>query len=291
MYSMTGYGMGEFSNEKYHVKVEMKSVNNRYCDIFIRLPKNLIALEDSVKKEIRSKVSRGKIDVFITVEELNSDSSTINVDINLAKKYYDALLSIKNNLSLEDNVKLSDIYNMQGVITTEVTEDDVDEYWVVMHKALETALDNFLNMRKTEGENIKKDIEVKLKNILSLAEEVKTLAPLSLEENTRKLKENIKNNLKDENLDIQRLTTEVAIMADKLSIDEEVTRIFLHINQFNDIISLDEPVGRKLDFLIQELNREVNTTGSKTTDIKILNNVVNLKAEIEKIREQIQNIE
>lgn len=291
MYSMTGYGMGEFSNEKYHVKVEMKSVNNRYCDIFIRLPKNLIALEDSVKKEIRSKVSRGKIDVFITVEELNSDSSTINVDINLAKKYYDALLSIKNNLSLEDNVKLSDIYNMQGVITTEVTEDDVDEYWVVMHKALETALDNFLNMRKTEGENIKKDIEVKLKNILSLAEEVKILAPLSLEENTRKLKENIKNNLKDENLDIQRLTTEVAIMADKLSIDEEVTRIFLHINQFNDIISLDEPVGRKLDFLIQELNREVNTTGSKTTDIKILNNVVNLKAEIEKIREQIQNIE
>ena len=292
MYSMTGYGMGEFSNEKYHVKVEMKSVNNRYCDIFIRLPKNLIALEDSVKKEIRSKVSRGKIDVFITVEELNSDSSTINVDINLAKKYYDALLSIKNNLSLEDNVKLSDIYNMQGVITTEVIEDDVDEYWVVMHKALETALDNFLNMRKTEGENIKKDIEVKLKNILSLAEEVKTLAPLSLEENTRKLKENIKNNLKDENLDIQRLTTEVAIMADKLSIDEEVTRIFLHINQFNDIISLDEqPVGRKLDFLIQELNREVNTTGSKTTDIKILNNVVNLKAEIEKIREQIQNIE
>lgn len=291
MYSMTGYGMGEFSNDKFHIKLEIKSVNNRYCDISIRIPKTLISLEERIKKEIRKKVSRGKIDVFVNVETLTSEASNINVDLELAEKYFNALNMLKTSLNLKDDIKLANIYNMQGVITAEASEEDVDEYWNVMDKALNDAISNFLDMRKTEGENLKADIQNKLSNILKLAEEVKEIAPLSLEDNIKRLKENIKNNLKDENLDIQRLTTEVAIMADKLSIDEEVTRLFLHIGQFKDIIEKDEPVGRKLDFLIQELNREVNTIGSKTNDIKILNNVVELKAEIEKIREQIQNIE
>lgn len=291
MYSMTGYGMGEHSNDKSHVKIEIKSVNNRYCDIAIRLPKNLIALEDRIKREIRNKVSRGKIDVFVNIDNLETNSSEIDVDIPLAKQYYNAILKLKNELNIDSKITLSDIYKMQGVITATVEEDDVEEYWEVLEVALKTAVDNFLEMRKTEGENLKLDMKDKLSNIVLSAEKIKEKAPVSLEQNTQKLKDNIKNNLRDENLDIQRLTTEVAIMCDKLSIDEEVTRIFLHISQFNDIINHNEPVGRKLDFLIQELNREVNTIGSKSTDIEILNNVVNLKSEIEKIREQIQNIE
>lgn len=291
MYSMTGYGMGEHSNEKFHVKVEIKSVNNRYCDIAIRLPKNLIALEDKIKREIRNSVSRGKIDVFINIENLESDNSEIDVDLDLAKQYFDAFTKLREKLNIKDEISLSDIYKMQGVITATAKDEDIEEYWNVLSVALNTAIKNFLEMRKVEGENLKLDIEEKLRNIKTSSEAINEKAPISLEENTNKLKENIKNNLKDENLDIQRLTTEVAIMCDKLSIDEEITRIFLHISQFNDIINLNEPVGRKLDFLIQELNREVNTVGSKSTDIEILNNVVNLKSEIEKIREQIQNIE
>lgn len=283
--------MGEHSNEKFHVKVEIKSVNNRYCDIAIRLPKNLIALEDKIKREIRNSVSRGKIDVFINIENLESDNSEIDVDLDLAKQYFDAFTKLRENLNIKDEISLSDIYKMQGVITATAKDEDIEEYWNVLSVALNTAIKNFLEMRKVEGENLKLDIEEKLRNIKKSSEAINEKAPISLEENTNKLKENIKNNLKDENLDIQRLTTEVAIMCDKLSIDEEITRIFLHISQFNDIINLNEPVGRKLDFLIQELNREVNTVGSKSTDIEILNNVVNLKSEIEKIREQIQNIE
>ena len=291
MYSMTGYGMGESSNDRFHTKIEIKSVNNRYCDIAIRLPRNLISLEEKIKREIKSKVSRGKIDVFINIESIENTSSTIDVDIPLAKQYYDALLKINKGLGLNDEVRLFDIYKMPNVITSTVEENDIEDYWKVIKEALDISIESFLDMRKIEGENIKLDIHSKLSNIISSAEIIKNRAPISLEENTRKFKENILNNLKDENLDIQRLTTEVAIICDKLSIDEEITRIFLHISQLNDIINSNEPIGRKLDFLIQELNREVNTIGSKSTDIEILNNVVNLKSEIEKIREQIQNIE
>ncbi len=291
MYSMTGYGMGESSNDRFHTKIEIKSVNNRYCDIAIRLPRNLISLEEKIKREIKSKVSRGKIDVFINIESIENTSSTIDVDIPLAKQYYEALLKLNKGLGLNDEVRLFDIYKMPNVITSTVEENDIEDYWKVIKEALDISIESFLDMRKIEGENIKLDIHSKLSNIVSSAEIIKNRAPISLEENTKKFKENISNNLKDENLDIQRLTTEVAIICDKLSIDEEITRIFLHISQLNDIINSNEPIGRKLDFLIQELNREVNTIGSKSTDIEILNNVVNLKSEIEKIREQIQNIE
>lgn len=283
--------MGESSNDRFHTKIEIKSVNNRYCDIAIRLPRNLISLEEKIKREIKSKVSRGKIDVFINIESIENTSSTIDVDIPLAKQYYEALLKLNKGLGLNDEVRLFDIYKMPNVITSTVEENDIEDYWKVIKEALDISIESFLDMRKIEGENIKLDIHSKLSNIVSSAEIIKNRAPISLEENTKKFKENISNNLKDENLDIQRLTTEVAIICDKLSIDEEITRIFLHISQLNDIINSNEPIGRKLDFLIQELNREVNTIGSKSTDIEILNNVVNLKSEIEKIREQIQNIE
>lgn len=291
MYSMTGYGMGESSNDRFHTKIEIKSVNNRYCDIAIRLPRNLISLEEKIKREIKSKVSRGKIDVFINIESIENTSSTIDVDIPLAKQYYEALLKLNKGLGLNDEVRLFDIYKMPNVITSTVEENDIEDYWKVIKEALDISIESFLDMRKIEGENIKLDIHSKLSNIVSSAEIIKNRAPISLEENTKKFKENISNNLKDENLDIQRLTTEVAIICDKLSIDEEITRLKIHTHNFNDIISQEGPIGRKLDFLIQEMNRESNTIGSKSNDIEITSAVVMLKSEIEKLREQAQNVE
>ena len=166
------------------------------------------------------------------------------MDIPLAKQYYEALLKLNKGLGLNDEVRLFDIYKMPNVITSTVEENDIEDYWKVIKEALDISIESFLDMRKIEGENIKLDIHSKLSNIVSSAEIIKNRAPISLEENTKKFKENISNNLKDENLDIQRLTTEVAIICDKLSIDEEITRIFLHISQLNDIINSNEPIGK-----------------------------------------------
>ncbi|SHH43902.1 TIGR00255 family protein [Anaerosphaera aminiphila DSM 21120] len=291
MHSMTGYGMGVYSNDEMSIKIEMKSVNNRYCDIAIRLPRNLISLEDKIKRIIKSKVNRGKVDVFINIDYINSTNVNIIVNTALAEEYYNALTKLNEQLNLNGKISLKDIYSMQGVLVNQSGEENVDEYFLLIEKALNQALDNFLNMRSIEGENLKKDFSEKIKNICEIMEVIKERAPLTLEENIKKLKDTIEQNVEVDKLDISRLSTEVAIMSDKLSIDEEITRIKLHLEQFSDIINLDGAIGRKLDFLIQELNREVNTIGSKTTDITILNSVVNLKSEIEKIREQIQNIE
>ncbi|CDZ74749.1 Hypothetical protein ING2D1G_0587 [Peptoniphilus sp. ING2-D1G] len=291
MNSMTGYGLGIGSNENVSVKVEIKSVNNRYSDINIKLPKILLYIEDKIKKYIKDKVYRGKIDVFINVDFLNIKNFKVGVNTALAKEYYEALSSIKKDLDFKEDIKLRDIYLMQGVLTNEPEEIDENIYMGVIQKALEEAVNNFIAMRNREGENIKQVFENSLDHIKKIAEFIRVKSPAVIEENTEKLKKTIKENVDEDKLDLQRLSTEVAIMCDKLSIDEEITRIFIHLGQFNDIINESGAIGRRLDFLVQELNREVNTIGSKTTDIEILNSVVDLKSEIEKLREQIQNIE
>ncbi|WP_240649016.1 YicC/YloC family endoribonuclease [Anaerosphaera multitolerans] len=288
---MTGYGMGIASNDTYSIKVEMKSVNNRYCDIAIKLPKNLLSIEDKIKRIVKQNVNRGKIDVFINVDYINSKNVKIDINSALAEEYYNVLRKLNDQFNLDSEITLRDIYLMQGVIVSKSEEENTDEYFLLIEEALNQALKGFLGMREIEGENLKKDFEEKISKVYEISEAIKLRAPIALKENTEKLRSTISQNIDAENLDLARLTTEVAIMADKLSIDEEITRIFLHLEQFNDIINLKGAVGRKLDFLIQELNREVNTIGSKTGDIEILKNVVDLKSEIEKIREQVQNIE
>lgn len=291
LYSMTGYGNNTISNEEFSVKVELKSVNNRYIDINIRLPKVLFPIEDKIRKTIRERVNRGKIDVFINLDFLNSTNTSITVDLNLAREYYKALSTIKNELEIDSSISLKDIYSFDSVLVQSSEEQDLTILENLVMESLEGALNNFLNMRKVEGDNIKKTFEERILYIKNVASILQERAPIALNQNLEKLKATINENVEAEKLDIQRLTTEIAIMADKLSIDEEITRVFIHLGQFNDIINLEEPIGRKLDFLVQELNREVNTIGSKSNDVKILNMVVELKSEIEKLREQIQNIE
>ena len=291
MNSMTGYGLGISSDDKLKVKIEIKSVNNRYCDINVRLPRTLIFIEEKIKKEIKSRVHRGKIDVFLNLDYLNISEFDVSINKVLAKQYYDALSDLKNEFEIEDKIGLRDIYSMQGVMTNISSDLDEDLYSKLIFAALNEALDNFIKMRNVEGENIKESFEEILANIRIYADKIKELAPKALEENQEKLKETISNNVDEKYLDLPRLTTELAIMADKLSIDEEITRVFSHLSQFNDIIKGKGAIGRKLDFLVQELNREINTIASKTNNIDILQIAVEAKSDIEKLREQIQNIE
>lgn len=291
MKSMTGYGLYQKSDENYNVKIEIKSVNNRYAEINIRLPKNLFAIEDKIRKFIKDTVKRGKVDVFINIEYLSQNNEDIKLNIPLAKAYMKNLLDLKEELKLKDPISLRDIYTFQGVVTSSISDEEDHELNNLIFQTLEGAVKKFDEFRKIEGENLKADLKEKIKNIKTLNDEIKDLAPISLEENIKKLKENIESQLKDQSLDKARLSTEVALMCDKLAIDEEITRIYSHIDQFNDIIKDTNPIGRKLDFLLQELNRESNTIGSKSTNTKIINTIVVLKSEIEKIREQIQNIE
>lgn len=291
MKSMTGYGLYQKSDENYNVKIEIKSVNNRYAEINIRLPKNLFAIEDKIRKFIKDTVKRGKVDVFINIEYLSQNNEDIKLNIPLAKAYMKNLLDLKEELELKDPISLRDIYTFQGVVTSSISDEEDHELNNLIFQTLEGAVKKFDEFRKIEGENLKADLKEKIKNIKTLNDEIKALAPISLEENIKKLKENIESQLKDQSLDKARLSTEVALMCDKLAIDEEITRIYSHIDQFNDIIKDTNPIGRKLDFLLQELNRESNTIGSKSTNTKIINTIVVLKSEIEKIREQIQNIE
>lgn len=291
MRSMTGYGMGQFQNENIFFKVEIKSVNSRYSEFNIRMPKTLIAFEDRVRKLLKEEISRGKVDVYINYNFLSQSDTKVVADAHLAGEYLKVFEDLRDELGLISEISLRDIYTMEGVISTISNDDDKEELWEPLKSAVTIALNQFVEARELEGAALKADFEEKLKDITDCAEFIRDKAPAVIEENTKKLRENIEKNLNKDELDLQRLTTEVAIMCDKLSIDEEIVRIFSHLLQFNDIINRYSSIGRNLDFLVQELNREVNTVGSKTGDIEILNKVVELKSHIEKLREQIQNIE
>lgn len=283
--------MGQFQNENIFFKVEIKSVNSRYSEFNIRMPKTLIAFEDRVRKLLKEEISRGKVDVYINYNFLSQSDTKVVADAHLAGEYLKAFEDLRDELGLISEISLRDIYTMEGVISTISNDDDKEELWEPLKSAVTIALNQFVEARELEGAALKADFEEKLRDITACAEFIRDKAPAVIEENTKKLRENIEKNLNKDELDLQRLTTEVAIMCDKLSIDEEIVRIFSHLLQFNDIINRYNSIGRNLDFLVQELNREVNTVGSKTGDIEILNKVVELKSHIEKLREQIQNIE
>jgi uncharacterized protein (TIGR00255 family) len=289
---MTGYGKGEASNNDFRIKVELKSVNHRYLDITVKLPRYLIYLEESIKKVVKEKLSRGKIDIFINLDYENMSSLDVKVDIPLAKSFKNALEDLRSQLGLEDAVRLNNILSIQDVIKTEKRDLDEESVWETLKSALDESLDRIISMREAEGEQLKADMLGKLDNIGRVADEIMERSPLVVDEYRKKLNERILVLVEDTTLiDQDRLAMEVAVYADKSSIDEELTRMKSHIIQFKTIIEEDSSVGRKLDFLIQEFNREVNTIGSKSSDTVLVNKVVELKSEIEKIREQVQNIE
>lgn len=290
--SMTGYGKGERSNNDFKIKAELKSVNHRYLDITVKLPRYLIYLEESIKKLVKERLGRGKVDVFINLDFESLSSLEVKVDIPLAMSFKQALSDLKEQLQLDDSIRLGNILSIPDVIRTEKRDLDEASVWETLKGALESALDQISSMREAEGLQLKLDMLAKLNVIEGIVEEVRSRSPRVVEEYKKKLNDRVQSLLEDPSvIDQDRLALEVAIYADKSSIDEELTRMISHIGQFRAIVDEEGAVGRKLDFLIQEFNREVNTMGSKSSDSIIVNKVVELKSEIEKIREQVQNIE
>lgn len=290
--SMTGYGRGDSIKDSYRIKVEIKAVNHRYNEISVRMPRHISYLEESLKKLVKEKVSRGKVDVYINLEYIKESAIEVKVDIPLAKSYKKELENLIEELNLEDTVKLNNLLNISEIVKTERKELDEDLIWDCINEAMTIALENMVLMREKEGVELKTDMISKLENIETSILSIVERSPSVVIEYKEKLKERIQD-LLDNNisLDEDKISSEVAFFADKSSIDEEIVRLKSHIKQFYNILGESDPIGRKLDFLIQELNREINTIGSKANDVIISKYVVELKSELEKVREQIQNIE
>lgn len=289
--SMTGFGKGECRSESKQVTVEIRSVNHRYTDITVKMPRDLLALEDSIRKNVQSVVSRGKVDVFVTCVDLAGSGNTVAWDPTLARSYVEALRQAAEAFDLQSDLHASDLLRMPDLFCVTKASDGVETLAALVETALEEALSRLASMREVEGAALK---EVFLGNLAvteALYEEVVKRAPFVSKEYKEKLELRLQELLQNDAVDPQRLATEVAFFADKCSIDEELARLQSHFTQFRSILEESVPVGRKLDFLVQEMNREVNTIGSKANDLEITNRVISLKSELEKIREQVQNVE
>lgn len=289
---MTGYGSGIAKSPKVSVTVEMKSVNHRFCDISVRLPKQLFIYEEKIKKIIQSYVSRGKLDVYVTVEGEEIVSRSLTVDWSLLKQYGEAFNEAERILSIKENLSLNHLLQVKEIFQVTEREDKSDVIASLLINATEYAAKDLYAMRVREGEIAYKDFINRLHKIGKVLEDVSSFADDAIPFYREKLLEKVKGFLSGSmEVEESRILTEVAIYADKSDINEEIERLKGHISQFIFILESNEPIGRKLDFLIQEMNREVNTIGSKSNDLKISANVVELKSEIEKLKEQVQNIE
>ena len=287
--SMTGYGRGKYENDSREYLVEIKSVNNRYTDVSIKLPRSISYLEEKVKKEILDKVSRGKIDVFITFYNNSTKGKNIKFNRELAKMYIDELRELAKENSIKDEIQVTEISKFPDVLTVENNEDE-DLIWSELKVPLDEALQNFINMKQIEGQKIFDDLTNKINYIQEKVNIISQNSTRLIKDYVVKLETRIKELLNTDNIDENRLAMETVIYADKCSVEEEITRLNSHIYQFNELIK-ENVAGKKLDFLIQEMNRETNTIGSKSSSIEITNLVVEIKTQLEDIREQIQNIE
>jgi len=289
--SMTGYGRGEAQGLSKQFTVEIKSVNHRYLEVFIRQPRQYAMLEENIRRFIQKFIQRGRVDVFIKVEELGEQKPEIKVDKEIAVAYYESLKDLADNLQISPDINVFQLVSLPEVIKLEEVEEDLEQVWQILQKALIQGLEQLVEMRKTEGESLKNDLLKRIDLLQKLSEQIYQRSPLVVEEYRQKLQNRIKELLTDYELDEQRLNQEIVYFADKSNITEEIIRLRSHFQQFTKSMALDEPVGRKLDFLVQEMNREMNTIGSKANDMEIGQLVVEGKSELEKIREQVQNIE
>jgi len=288
---MTGYGGANTSADSLEIALELKSVNNRYLDVSVRLPRSFIFAEESMKAEVQNVLSRGKVDVFVGIDSSKAQNMVITVNEPMAEGYVSAIRLIAEKFGLQDDISPTSIARMPDVLNTERREADREVISLALCEALREALGELDAMRTREGEKMAADIEGRLVEIERLTGIVEERSPETVKEYRKRLETRIKDVLEDRNIDESRLITEAAIFADKVSVSEETVRLRSHISQFRGILSEGSPAGRKLDFLVQEFNREANTIGSKCNDADLSAVVVDLKAEIEKIREQIQNIE
>ncbi len=290
MFSMTGYGKAEYSNGGLDITVEVKSVNNRFLDLNSKYPRIFTAFDDAIRKAVQSRLVRGRVDLFITYNDNRERNVELNVDMSLAKSYANAATQILNEVNgVENDLTVTSLMRMPDVISQKNTVNDEGLEDIVKNLVV-TACDNLNKMRKTEGEKLKCEILTHLSFIEGIVGEIKERAPQIQLEYREKLKARMEEYLNDTVVDETRLLNEVAFFADKSNIDEEIARLYSHISQFKKICEGDA-VGRKLDFLIQEFNREANTICSKANDVVLTSKGLELKCEIEKIREQIQNLE
>ena len=292
--SMTAFGRAKAEGEKRDITVEMKSVNSRFFDCTVKLPRSISYLEEKIKAYVqKNAVSRAKVDVYINVTNHGSETSSIVVDEAYAEMYISALRSLRDKFGLADDISVMSVAKNSEVFTSVKEEASADDEWAELCPILDEAMASYSAMREAEGERAKQDITAKIEHIRTLAAEVEKISAEDTVGYRDKLEERLRKILGDNNIavDENRLLTECAVWADKIAIDEELVRLRSHFAAFYDIAALPEPSGRKLDFLIQELNRETNTIGSKCNNAKIARIVVDMKGEIEKIREQVQNIE
>lgn len=289
--SMTGFGRAQKEIDGYVITVELKSVNHRYFEFSSRVPRQYGFLDEKLKSYINGKVSRGKIECYVTIEALNTDTADVVVNHTLATAYVNALKEIAETYELKDDFGASTISRFPEVLVVRKSDEDEEKLWGYVQEVCSEAIDKFVAMREVEGSKMKDDIYSRGQFILDCVSYIEERSPQTVKEYNDKLVERVHELLGDVSLDESRILQEVAIYADKVAVAEETVRLRSHIGQLNTFISSDEPVGRKMDFLVQEINRETNTIGSKANDVDIARKVVDIKAEVEKIREQIQNIE
>ena len=289
--SMTGYGRGEAVLNGRAITIELKSVNNRYLDCSVRLPRAYGFAEEGIKGKVKSATSRGKVDVYVTVDNTTSEAVTVSVNQPLAESYLKALRSMADQLGVTDDVTVSQLSRFPDVLVVEKVPQDQEALAADLFSVLDLALTEYDQMRTAEGEKLKEDLLAKLAKLESFVSVVEERSPETVQAYRERLTAKLQEVLNNTQLDESRILTEAAIFADKVAVDEETVRLRSHIAQFRDMLEQGGIVGRKIDFLIQEMNRETNTIGSKCTDLAISHIVVDMKSEIEKLREQVQNIE
>lgn len=291
MKSMTGYGKGVAARDGRELTVELKSVNHRFLDIGMRVPRILSCTEDTIRRVIGERLSRGHIDVYLNYRNTRSDAKTVHVDTQLAEAYVRAARSLPTRLGLDDDLTIASVLRLPDVTEIVAADEDSDALIALAEEATGAAIDALEVMRTAEGERLKTALLSGVNSMAAYRETILQRAPSVVEDYRRKLTERIEQALSDADIDRARLATEVALFADRACIDEELVRLESHIAQFSAYLEAAEPIGRKMDFLIQEMNRECNTIGSKANDAELTNTVLLCKAEIEKLREQIQNVE
>ena len=290
--SMTGFGHGEVSNDKNQkVTVEMKSVNHRYCDISLKLPKKLAMFEANIRNIMKEYASRGKIDIYVSYEDLSETAVSLHYNQAMAEEYMQVFKKMQEDFNIETKITAEALAKYPEVVTIEEVQQDEEVWWELLEAALRQAAEKFVETRTIEGANLKRDLLGKLDQMAADVAFIEERSPQIIAEYRSKLEEKVKEFLEDSTIEENRIAAEVTLYADKIAVDEEIVRLQSHISSMTDVLESDESIGRKLDFMAQEMNREANTILSKANDLEVSNYAIGLKTEIEKIREQIQNIE
>lgn len=288
---MTGFGRSEITTVERKIIVELKAVNHRYCDISIKIPKKLNFFEAAIRNLLKEYIGRGKVDVFISYEDYTENKACVKYNHDIAKEYMECLNQLANDFGLENEVKVSQLSRYPDVFTLEEQTVDEKELWSTLEQAIREAAEKLVETRIAEGVHLKEDLFAKLDEMLTLVEFIEMRSPEIVKEYREKLTEKVQELLGDAKLDESVLATEIIIFADKICVDEETVRLRSHIKNMRSTLEAKDSIGRKLDFIAQEMNREANTILSKANDIEVSNKAIDLKTEIEKVREQIQNIE